>query len=72
MTNELESENAVSLGPTGRTLCLVGAALGAIGLAGWFVNSEIVTTFIAGRPAMMPNTALSLLMLGSRPRYLHA
>jgi PAS domain S-box-containing protein len=55
---------AVELQRTGRALCLSGAALGALGLAGWFFEAETATTFIAGRPAMMPNSALSLLMLG--------
>lgn len=54
----------VELQRTGRALCLSGAALGALGLAGWFFEAEAATTFIAGRPAMMPNSALSLLMLG--------
>ena len=54
----------VELQRTGRALCLSGAALGALGLVGWFSGVETATTFIAGRPAMMPNTAVSLLMLG--------
>ena len=58
------TETAVGLRRTGRAVCLCGAALGALGLTGWFIEAEIVTTFIAGRPAMMPNTALSLLMAG--------
>lgn len=54
----------VQLQQAGRVLCLSGAALGALGLLGWLFEAEIATTFIAGRPAIMPNTALSLLMLG--------
>lgn len=52
------------LGRTGRALCLAGAALGVLGLTGWVFAAEIMTTFVAGRPAMMPNTALALVMLG--------
>jgi PAS domain S-box-containing protein len=61
---EMRTATTVQLQRTGRALCLSGAALGALGLGGWFFEADIVTTFIAGRPAMMPNTAVSLMMLG--------
>lgn len=61
---EIVTATAVELHRIGRALCLLGASLGALGLAGWFFEAETVTTFIAGRPAMMPNSALSLLLLG--------
>ena len=47
-----------------RALSLVGGALGALALAGWLLDAALMTTFISGRPAMMPNTALMLMMLG--------
>jgi PAS domain S-box-containing protein len=49
----------------GPALCLAGAALGAAALAGWLLRIAVVTTFVAGRPAMMPNTAVAVLLLGA-------
>jgi PAS domain S-box-containing protein len=58
------AETAVGQHRAARTLCLCGAALGALGLAGSVFDVPVVTTFITGRPAMMPNTAVSLMMIG--------
>jgi PAS domain S-box-containing protein len=49
---------------TGRSLCLAGAALGAIGLLGWITGPRALTTIIPGQPPMMPNTGLGLVLLG--------
>src|SRR5688572_6320520 len=49
---------------TGRRLSLAGGAMGLLGLAGWLFEAHLVTTFVAGRPAMMPNTAVALAALG--------
>jgi PAS domain S-box-containing protein len=48
----------------GRALCLGGAALGALGLAGWISGPTLLTTLGTGRPPMMPNTALALILAG--------
>jgi PAS domain S-box-containing protein len=45
-------------------LSLLGAALGGLGLTGWFLDASLMTNFIGGRPAMMPNTGLMLVMAG--------
>ena len=52
----------LDLDRTRRVLCGSGAALGLLGLAGWLLGLDVVTTFVAGRPAMMPNTAFALTM----------
>ena len=49
---------------TGRWLCLAGATLGALGLIGHIVGLDVLTTLLPGQPAMMPNTALGLLLIG--------
>src|SRR5688572_20674093 len=48
----------------GRLLCFAGAALGVLGLVGWTTGVTALTTFIPGRPTMMPNTALALALIG--------
>ena len=48
----------------GRVLCLIGAALGAVGLLGWITGLSFLTTLVPGQPQMKANTALSLLLLG--------
>jgi PAS domain S-box-containing protein len=48
----------------GLLLCLLGAALGVLGLCGWLTGATSLTTFVPGQPPMMPNTALGLLLLG--------
>jgi PAS domain S-box-containing protein len=45
-------------------LCLGAAALGAAVLVGWTFEVAAVTRFVAGRPAMMPTSALAVLLLG--------
>jgi PAS domain S-box-containing protein len=50
---------------TGASLCLAGAAIGAVGLPGWVVGAPWLTTFVPGLPPMMPNTAASLLLVGA-------
>ena len=48
----------------GAWLCLSGAAIGALGLLGWITGTTRLTTIVSGLPAMMPNTALALLLIG--------
>jgi len=48
----------------GRWLCIGGASLGAIGLLGWISQRASLTTFLANQPAMMPNTAVALVLMG--------
>lgn len=48
----------------GRLLCLAGALLGAVGLLGWLFGLPLLTTIVPGQPAMMPNTSVSLLLIG--------
>lgn len=48
----------------GRLLCLGGAAFGALGFFGWLMGTTFFATLVPGQPPMMPNTALSLLILG--------
>jgi PAS domain S-box-containing protein len=38
--------------------------VGAMGLAGWIVGPSSLTTIVPGKPPMMPNTALALLLIG--------
>ncbi|HEY6562329.1 MAG TPA: PAS domain S-box protein [Polyangiaceae bacterium] len=49
----------------GWQLCVAGAALGALGLLGWMAGISAFTTVIPGEPAMMPNTAMALLLIGA-------
>ena len=62
------AEEALLLGrraaSLGRVLCLIGAAVGALGLLGWITGVSFLTTMIPGQPQMKVNTALSLLLLG--------
>lgn len=48
----------------GLVLCLIGAAIGALGLLGWIAGARFLTTLIPGEPQMKANTALSLFLLG--------
>jgi PAS domain S-box-containing protein len=48
----------------GQWLCLGGALLGALGLAGSLTGSTWLTTLIPGMPPMTPNTALGLVLAG--------
>ena len=51
-------------GRLGRLSCLGGAALGALGLIGWFTGASALTTIVPGQPPMMANTAVGLLAIG--------
>jgi PAS domain S-box-containing protein len=48
----------------GRTLCLAGAAVGALGVVLWILRIERILTVFPGVPPMMPNSAFALLLLG--------
>ena len=48
----------------GRTLCLGGAAVGALGLLGWTAGVPFLLTIVPGHPPIMPNAALGLLLAG--------
>jgi PAS domain S-box-containing protein len=48
----------------GRRLCTAGAVLGGLGLIGWLFGVARLTTFVPGQPPMMPNTAVSLVLIG--------
>ncbi|HEX6260456.1 MAG TPA: PAS domain S-box protein [Woeseiaceae bacterium] len=48
----------------GRSMCLAGAALGALGFLGWAAGWPFLTTIVPGQPSMKPNTAVGLLLLG--------
>jgi PAS domain S-box-containing protein len=52
-----------SLGRLGGLLCLGGAASGATGLAGW-LSGAFALPLAPSLPAMMPNTALGLALIG--------
>lgn len=52
-----------SLGRLGWWLCLSGAASGATGLAGW-LSGGFATPIAPGLPAMTPNTAVGLVLIG--------
>jgi PAS domain S-box-containing protein len=54
----------------GRGLCLVGAALGALGLLGWIVGAPLLTT-LGRQPPMMPNAGIALLLAGSATALVH-
>ena len=49
----------------GVIFCLLGAAFGALGLIGWLVHWYVLVTLVPREPAMVPNTAVCLLLLGS-------
>ena len=55
----------------GRLLCLAGAALGALGILGWATGTTRLVTFLPGQPPMMPNTAVSLSLLGVAGALVH-
>ena len=48
----------------GLALCLAGAGIGVIGLAGWLTGIEPLITVVPGQPPMMPNTAIGLALVG--------
>jgi PAS domain S-box-containing protein len=54
-----------------RVLCLSGAAIGALGLGCWLVGAEELTAVFPDQPAMMPNTALGLVLLGGAAALRH-
>src|SRR5689334_4577889 len=47
----------------GRALCLGGASIAGLGLLGWLAGMEPLRTMVPGRPPMMPDVALALLLL---------
>lgn len=49
----------------GRVLCLLGAALGGLGLLGWLAGIDRLVTFGSGLAPMMPNTAVGLVIAGA-------
>jgi PAS domain S-box-containing protein len=49
----------------GQSMCLGGAALGALGLSGWLSGWEFATTIVPGLPRMTPNSALALMLIGA-------
>jgi PAS domain S-box-containing protein len=50
---------------SGRWFCLAGVAVGALGLIGGIAGVDRLTSVIPGEPAMMPNTALGLILIGA-------
>src|SRR5215204_5425967 len=48
----------------GRSLCMGGAALVALGFLGWLWKMPLLFTAVPGRPGMMPNTAVALILIG--------
>jgi hypothetical protein len=46
-------------------LCIAGATLGAVGLLGHILSSNVLIAIVPRQPAMMPNTALGLVLIGS-------
>lgn len=48
----------------GRRLCLAGALIGLLGLAGWATDVAWLTTLLPDQPPMMPNTAVALALAG--------
>jgi PAS domain S-box-containing protein len=48
----------------GTGLCLAGAGLGVVGLSGWFADIDALVVLVPAQPAMMPNTAAALVLLG--------
>ena len=48
----------------GRMFCLVGAALGALGLLGHASGAKFLTTIVPGEPPMVPLSAVGLLLVG--------
>jgi len=59
-----ETPSNALLTRSARILCLTAAGMGAIGLAAWYFDGNLMTTYVEGRPAMMPNTAVALVALG--------
>lgn len=63
-----EAADGASLGRRaaglGRVLCLAGAALGGLGLLGWFTGSWFLTALVPGEAQMKANTAVALILLG--------
>jgi len=49
----------------GRSLCVAGAILGALGFLGWFWKMPLLFMALPGRPMMMPNTAVALILVGT-------
>lgn len=49
---------------TGLTLCLMGAALGVIGLIGCLSGVEMLANLRPGQPPLVPNACLALALLG--------
>jgi len=50
---------------TAQWFCIAGAVLGVVGLAGHILGLDVLTILVPGQPVMVPNTAFSLLLLGS-------
>jgi len=48
----------------GLWFCVAGVVLGAIGLIGGITGADLLTSVIPDEPAMMPNTALGLILIG--------
>jgi PAS domain S-box-containing protein len=48
----------------GRALCGAGGVVGTLDLAGWASGNGSLVVIIPGRPIMMPNTAVALVLLG--------
>jgi PAS domain S-box-containing protein len=55
----------------GRAFCLCGATIGALGLIAWSAGAEDLTAVVPGEPAMTPNTALGLLLIGGAAALRH-
>jgi PAS domain S-box-containing protein len=58
------AERTSALVGVGQKLCSVGAALGVLALVGWWTGARALTTIVPHPLPMMPNTALSLALLG--------
>ncbi|MCY1055585.1 PAS domain S-box protein [Nannocystis sp. SCPEA4] len=48
-----------------RAAAMAGAGFGVIGLVGWATGDATLRSFVPGRPGITPNSALSLILLGS-------
>ena len=48
----------------GCALCLIGAALGAVGLLGWITGMSWLAVLLPGAPRMPVNAAVSLVLIG--------
>jgi PAS domain S-box-containing protein len=53
----------MTLARVGRSLCVAGGLLGAIGLLGWISGVVVLTTFLPGQPVMQPNTGAALVFI---------